>query len=89
MHLEGNLVTEDLSNLLLQIGNENIYEDDGKVNMTNNHCAIFRHLKSLSKKIYPNLNSFYLENLIWVKEQTILTPNNDAAASINRLITEK
>jgi len=64
VHLKGHPEAEDFSNLFLQIGNRDLYEDDDrKVNIPNNLCAFVRDLKSLSEQIYPNLNNFHLENI--------------------------
>ncbi|KAL4082819.1 hypothetical protein QTP88_029475 [Uroleucon formosanum] len=55
---KGNPEAEDFSNLLLQIGNGDLHEDDDrKVNISNNLCAVVKDLKSLSEQIYPNLNT--------------------------------
>lgn len=46
-HLKGGLGAEDFSSLILQIGNGDIHEDDGTVNISYNLYAVFRNLKSL------------------------------------------
>lgn len=52
MYLKGGPDAEDFSNLLLQIGNGDLYEDnDRKVNIPNNLCVVVRDLKSLSEQI--------------------------------------
>jgi len=84
VYLKGNPEAEDFSNLLLQIGNGDLHEDDDrKVNIPNNLCAVVKDLKSLIEQIYPNLNNLNSVNLTWLNERAILTPKNDTAASIN------
>ncbi|XP_025424420.1 uncharacterized protein LOC112693526 [Sipha flava] len=84
VYLKGDPEAEDFSNLLLQIGNGDLHEDDDrKVNIPNNLCAVVKDIKSLSEQIYLNLNNLHSENLTWLNERAILTPKNDTAASIN------
>ncbi|KAF0713868.1 ATP-dependent DNA helicase [Aphis craccivora] len=84
------LVAEDFSNLLLQIGNGDLYEDDDrKVNILNYLFAVVKDLKSLSQQIYPNLNTLHSEKIIWLNEKAILTPKNATAASINDFLLDQ
>lgn len=89
VHLKGSLKADEFSSLLLQIGNGNLPEENGKVNITKDLCEVVCDLTTLAEKIYPDLTNFYLKDVSWLKERAILTPKNDTAANINNTLLEK
>ena len=87
VHLKGDFKAEEFSSLLLQIGDGKLKDEDGKVNIPNNLCAVVKDLKTLTDKIYPDLMN--ISDSSWFKERAILTPRNETAAIINNLLLEK
>lgn len=86
VYLEHNLKAEEFSNLLLNIGDGNILEEEGKINIPSNLGDVVRDLTSLTDRIYPNIVKSGENCASWLRERAILSPRNDSANSINNFL---
>ena len=89
VHLKGDQGAEEFAKLLLHIGDGNMRDVDGLVNIPSNLCTVVKDITSLNTKIYPNLNTSPIDNLTWLKERAILTAKNDTAANINNTLLQQ
>ncbi|XP_046681426.1 uncharacterized protein LOC124368195 [Homalodisca vitripennis] len=89
VHLKGSLKAGEFSSLLLEIGNGNLPEENGEVNIPKDLCEVVCDLQILFEKIYVDLKNFELKDLSWFKQRAILTPKDDTAKSTNNLLLEK
>lgn len=89
VYIKGDIRAEWFSNLLLQIGNGELKEEDGKVVIPNNLCHLVRDLDSLNDQIYPELKTLKNIDASWLRRRPILTPTNETVASINIILLEK
>lgn len=78
VHLKGNIL-----NLLLEIGDENLLKENGKVYIPDNLCVIVTDLKTLNERLYPDLRNLHVKDPIWFKDRDILTPKKETATNIN------
>ncbi|XP_074115778.1 ATP-dependent DNA helicase PIF1-like [Cotesia typhae] len=94
VHLQLNTTAAEFSKVLIDIGDGNITEIEGKINISSILCDIVPDLISLTNKIYPDIDKAGVNCGSWLKERAILTPTNDQANNINnfllnKLLTEK
>ncbi|XP_074115105.1 uncharacterized protein LOC141537825 [Cotesia typhae] len=89
VHLQLNSRAEEFSKILIDIGNGEIPEEQGKINISSIHCNTVIDLISLTNKIYPDIDKARINYCAWLKERTILTPTNDQANCINNFLLEK
>ncbi|XP_074106305.1 uncharacterized protein LOC141532045 [Cotesia typhae] len=94
VHLQLNTTAAEFSIVLIDIGDGNITEIEGKINISSILCDIVPDLISLTNKIYPDIDKAGVNCGSWLKERAILTPTNDQANNINnfllnKLLTEK
>ncbi|XP_053595510.1 uncharacterized protein LOC128667831 [Microplitis demolitor] len=89
VHLQHDLRAEEFSKLLIDIGNGQISEVDGRISIPDNLGDIVDDLTTLTDKIYPDINKIGVNCSSWLKERAILTPTNDSANSINNYLIEK
>ncbi|GFS80470.1 ATP-dependent DNA helicase [Nephila pilipes] len=87
--LQNDLSAKEFSELLIDIGNGNITEQEGKITIPNNLCDIVGDLIPVIDKIYPSIEYATLNSLSWWKERAIPTPTNESADKINEFILEK
>lgn len=55
-HLKGNLKAEEFLNLVLEIGNERLKEEAGKVHIRDNFYKVVKDLRILHDKLDPGLS---------------------------------
>lgn len=89
VHLQHDMMAEEFSKLLLDIGDGKLLEEEGRINIPSNLCDVVGDLISLTDKIYPNIHHVEVDCASWLKERAILTPKNDSAKSINNFLLEK
>ncbi|XP_053598602.1 uncharacterized protein LOC106693789 [Microplitis demolitor] len=89
VHIQHDLRAEEFSKLLIDIGNGQISEVDGRISIPDNLGDIVDDLTTLTDKIYPDINKIGVNCSSWLKERAILTPTNDSANSINNYLIEK
>ncbi|XP_029459037.1 uncharacterized protein LOC115092373 [Rhinatrema bivittatum] len=83
VHLTGNVKAGECSCLLLAIGDGTLHEQDGKVKLPANLCHLVTDLKSLTQKVYPDLQNIHMKDTSWFRERAILTSTKDTTNSIN------
>ncbi|GBP40400.1 ATP-dependent DNA helicase pif1 [Eumeta japonica] len=89
LHLQPNSKAEEFSKLLIDIGNCNTPEVDGRIKVSCIGCEIVPELITLTDKIYPNIDKAGNNCSSWLKERAILTPTNKQANYINNFLLEK
>ncbi|XP_053595501.1 uncharacterized protein LOC128667822 [Microplitis demolitor] len=89
VHIQHDLRAEEFSKLLIDIGNGQISEVDGRISIPDNLGDIVDDLTTLTDKIYPDINKIGVNCSSWLKERAILTPTNHSANSINNYLIEK
>ncbi|XP_014298458.2 uncharacterized protein LOC106693783 [Microplitis demolitor] len=89
VHIQHDLRAEEFSKVLIDIGNGQISEVDGRISIPDNLGDIGDDLTTLTDKIYPDINKIGVNCSSWLKERAILTPTNDSANSINNYLIEK
>jgi len=87
---------EEFSSLLLQTGNGNLAEQEGKVALTlvkaltkSLRCNVVHDLAKLAERIYPDLVNLNSKDIAWLKERTILSPKKETGYNINNTILDK
>ncbi|XP_029431432.1 uncharacterized protein LOC115075280 [Rhinatrema bivittatum] len=83
VHLTGDFKAGEISCLLLAIGDGTLHEQDGKVKLMANLYHLVTDLKSLTQKVYPDLQNIHMKDTSWFRERAILTSTNDTTNSIN------
>ncbi|XP_074109302.1 uncharacterized protein LOC141534058 [Cotesia typhae] len=89
VHLQPNLKAEEFSKILIDIGNGEIPEDEGRIKLSYINCQNIPDLITLTDKIYPNIDKAGDNCSSWLKERAILTPTNEKVDCINNFLLEK
>ncbi|XP_044591468.1 ATP-dependent DNA helicase RRM3-like [Cotesia glomerata] len=87
--LQNDLRAKEFSELLIDIGNGNLPEEEGKITIPSNLCETVGDLITLINRIYPNIQRGALDSLSWLKKRAILTPTNESADRIDTLLLEQ
>ncbi|XP_035230684.1 uncharacterized protein LOC118202619 [Stegodyphus dumicola] len=87
--LHNDLKAKEFSELLIDIGNGNITEQEGKIVIPDNLCNTVGDLITLTDRIHPNIEHVTLNSLSWLKERAVLTSTNKSADRINTFMPEK
>ena len=83
VHLKGDVFADQFSKLLLQIGNGEYPETDGKIQIQPNLASVVSTVDELIERIYPDIQNLHHKTTEWLGERAILTPKNDQASTIN------
>ncbi|XP_044578499.1 uncharacterized protein LOC123261058 [Cotesia glomerata] len=83
VHLQPNSKAEEFSKILIDIGDGQIPEEDGRINVSYINCETVPDLITLTDKIYPNIDKAGDNCSSWLKERAILTPTNEQVNCIN------
>ncbi|XP_044594412.1 uncharacterized protein LOC123271894 [Cotesia glomerata] len=86
VHLYGDLNAEEFSSMLLEIGNGNVEEENGKIKIPTGIGTIVSNLDELIKNVYPDVKNLKTKSTTWLSERSILTSMNDHASRINDMI---
>lgn len=88
VHLRGNVIAGQFSKLLLQIGDGEYPESEGKVTISASLGLVVTTLADLTARIYPDIADIKEKSMDWLCERAILTPKNDKAAIINEILLQ-
>ncbi|XP_074109291.1 ATP-dependent DNA helicase PIF1-like [Cotesia typhae] len=86
VHLYGDLNAEEFSSMLLEIGNGNVEEENGKIKIPTGIGTMVSNLDELIKNVYPDVKNLKTKSTTWLSERLILTSMNDHASRINDMI---
>lgn len=86
VRLGGNLNAQEFAKVLLEIGEGRLPETNGMVQLPHNLCQFVSSIEELIHSVYGDLRQIAHTENSWVCERAILTPKNEQASSINRLI---
>ncbi|GFV81298.1 ATP-dependent DNA helicase [Trichonephila clavipes] len=86
VHLQHDLRAEMFSKLLIDIGDGQIKEMAGIINIPESLGNIVGDLITLTEKIYPNIHQIGIDCSSWLKERAILTPTNNSVYNINNFL---
>ncbi|GFY55741.1 ATP-dependent DNA helicase [Trichonephila inaurata madagascariensis] len=89
IHLQHDLRAKMLSELLVNIGDGNIKEIEGRINIPESLCNIVGDLITLTERIYPNIHQVGVDCSSSLKERTILTPTSASANYISNFLLNK
>lgn len=83
VHLRGDNTAVEFSEILLEIGNGNYPDNQGKIKIPAALGTVVNTLADLTQKVYPDIANINAKPDDWLCERAILTPKNDRAATIN------
>lgn len=86
VHLRNDLSTGTFSELLLNIGDGNYPEADGKVTIPSGLGTVVSTVEQLTSTIYPDIANIKEKSCDWLCERAILTPKNENANIINNIL---
>ena len=79
---------EQFSELLLEIGNGEYPVVERKITIPSDLGLVVTTLSDLIVKIYPDIENIMQKSTEWICERAILTPKNNMAAVINKIILD-
>ncbi|XP_046812126.1 ATP-dependent DNA helicase pif1-like [Lucilia cuprina] len=88
VHLMGDESAKEFSKILLQIGDGNYNEVQGKIIIPSKLGIVVKTLDELISQIYPDIRNIKNKSNDWFCERAILTPKNENATNINNTILE-
>ena len=83
VHLKGDALAGQFSELLLKIGDGEYHECEGKMTIPAGLGTVVTILAELTARIYPDIADIKKKSMDWLCERAILTPKNSKAAVIN------